>query len=74
MSDPLWIKRDPQRIERMLGQLREIWTANPDWRLGQLIVNATCITEPSPLYSLSDDEMELRLAHLKNQWTNRPGS
>ena len=33
--------RDPARIDRMLAQLREIWIQVPDWRLGQLILNAT---------------------------------
>ena len=61
---------DPQWIERMLSQLREIWTAFPDWRLGQLIVNAAGLTEPCPLYSIADDEMEKMLALSNNNgWT-----
>ena len=31
--------RDPERIDRVLAALREAWLAEPDWRLGQLLVN-----------------------------------
>ena len=33
--------RDPARIDAMLKALRGYWTANPDLRLGQIVVNAT---------------------------------
>lgn len=32
--------RDPARISRIVALLSELWEKNPDWRLGQLIVNA----------------------------------
>jgi hypothetical protein len=32
--------RDPARIDRITEHLRAAWHANPDLRLGQLIVNA----------------------------------
>jgi hypothetical protein len=32
--------RDPARIPVMLAALGELWAKNPDWRLGQLLVNA----------------------------------
>lgn len=31
--------RNPDRIDPMIEQLRSIWKAHPDWRLGQLIAN-----------------------------------
>jgi uncharacterized protein YihD (DUF1040 family) len=31
--------RDPNRIDEIIDWLRQEWKANPDWRLGQLIVN-----------------------------------
>lgn len=31
--------RDPQRIDRILDEVRSLWKANPDWRLSQLLVN-----------------------------------
>jgi uncharacterized protein YihD (DUF1040 family) len=33
--------RDPDRIDPMLDLLAQVWKQNPDWRLGQVIVNAT---------------------------------
>lgn len=33
--------RDPARIPQMLKALEEVWRADPDLRLGQLLVNAT---------------------------------
>lgn len=33
--------RDPQRINDMLETIKELWELVPDWRLGQLISNAT---------------------------------
>lgn len=38
--------RDPARINEVLELLREIWTLEPDLRLGQLIYNAARISEP----------------------------
>lgn len=32
--------RDPNRIDRILEQVRQFWIKNPDWRLGQIVVNA----------------------------------
>jgi hypothetical protein len=33
--------RSPQHIDAVLEKLREIWTSNPQLRLGQLVVIAT---------------------------------
>jgi hypothetical protein len=33
--------RDPDRIERVLGEVETFWREHPDWRLGQVIVNAS---------------------------------
>ena len=33
--------RDPNRIPIMLKALEEVWRADPDLRIGQLLVNAT---------------------------------
>ena len=54
--------RDPKRIERMLEILKEIWSTNPDLRLGQIIVNATHRHEDGnydvSLFHMEDDNME----------------
>jgi hypothetical protein len=31
--------RDPERIDRMIEHLRQLWHAHPDQRLGQLLCN-----------------------------------
>lgn len=53
--------RDPNRIPVMLEVIRQIWTANPDLRLGQLIGNS--IDDVRRLYYLEDDKM---LANLED--------
>ena len=44
------IPRDPQRIEYILAELRDLWKQFPDWRLGQLLINAIPELENSPFY------------------------
>lgn len=33
--------RDPERIDRVLDAVRRLWERQPNWRLGELIVNTT---------------------------------
>jgi hypothetical protein len=48
--------RDPKRIHVMLEKIREIWEANPDQRLAQLIINAAGASQSGQdLYYLEDD-------------------
>src|SRR4051794_37967015 len=54
--------RDPDRIDPVLEAIRSRWSANPDSRLGQLIVNA--VLENSPfaapmpeLFYMEDEEL-----------------
>ena len=59
------ISRDPQRIDRMVELLREIWKLEPDWRLNQLIINS--IERPDAadsVYYVEDDRMEKNLASM----------
>jgi uncharacterized protein YihD (DUF1040 family) len=65
--------RDPKRIERILKKLKKVWKAKPDWRLGQLIINAMSeesgsgfFMRPSrqEIFSFEDDKMEKRLEDL----------
>ena len=62
--------RDPDRIDTMIELLREAWRRNPDWRLTQLIINATDTPydcdKPNEcglglVYYVEDDVMEKRL-------------
>lgn len=56
--------RDPARIDRMVELLREAWHLVPDWRLTQLVINATDpaagSVDGSP-YCVEDDQMEQKL-------------
>ena len=36
----LTLLRDARRIVRLLAKIQDLWIANPDWRLGQLIALA----------------------------------
>lgn len=51
--------RDPARIDEVLELLREVWTLQPDLRLGQLIYNAARIREPglSDVFSIEDSSL-----------------
>jgi len=60
--------RDPARIDPILAQIRRLWTANPDLRLGQLIciLARTSIANaghlPCPeVFHLEDDVLSDRL-------------
>ncbi len=50
--------RDPKRIPPLLAQLGELWMANPDLRLGQIMGNA------SITYYTEDD----KAAQALQQW------
>lgn len=43
--------RDPDRIDKVLDELKDIWKEMPDLRLGQLILNA--VQDPA-LYYIED--------------------
>ena len=56
--------RDPKRIDRILQEISNIWHANPDLRLGQLIGN---VLEGPSLYYVEDDGLVDALKSLYNQ-------
>jgi hypothetical protein len=57
--------RDPQRIARIATLLEEVWRKVPDWRLTQLVINATDTKHDcGPVFYLEDDEFERRLQDL----------
>lgn len=54
--------RDPNRIPEILNELENIWKANPDFRLGQLITVATRPSTHHPeTYTIEDDKMLIGL-------------
>ena len=57
--------RDPARIDRIIGLLREAWHLVPDWRLTQLVINAADVNETcSSMFHLEDDKLEGNLQKL----------
>jgi uncharacterized protein YihD (DUF1040 family) len=57
--------RDKARISEMIKLIEEIWNENPDFRLGQLIVNAVKPSEPCPqVFYVEDDVMMNKLKDL----------
>lgn len=57
--------RDPERIDRIVGLLRDVWSKVPDWRLTQLVINASDTRHDcGPVFYLEDDELERRLQRL----------
>lgn len=54
--------RDPERIDKVLAHLGEVWRRYPDWRLGQLVVNAT--PGRGDPFNVEDDEMDKGLRRL----------
>ncbi len=60
--------RDPERIDRILKRVEEIWKANPDLRLTQLIMNALALNVDP--YYIEDDRLEKKLIEYKSTYTN----
>ncbi len=54
------VDRSPERIPVIVAQLKALWLASPEQRLGQLLVNAmrTQVGEPTPdLFYVEDDQL-----------------
>jgi hypothetical protein len=59
--------RDPERIDRILSLLREVWMKVPDWRLGQIVHNAVEPKGRCPeIFYVEDDRMEQLLSGLES--------
>lgn len=57
--------RDKNRIKPTIEKFEKIWLANPDIRLGQLIMNVICPEETNPkLFYMEDDEFLKRLKNI----------
>ncbi len=53
---------EPNRIDRMIERLRELWHAQPDMRLGQLLVNVIHPSQPCPqIFGVEDTFTEKQL-------------
>lgn len=51
--------RDPDRIDRILDKIKEVWRDHSDWRLGQLLENLRLghLSKKDPFY-IEDDTLE----------------
>ena len=52
--------RDPKRIDEFCEELKKMWQQVPDWRFGQLIVNALGeiqAKEKCDVFFVEDDKM-----------------
>ena len=47
--------RDPKRIDVVIEAVKEEWKKEPDWRLGQLIVNISRAAGKMDPFFLEDD-------------------
>lgn len=47
--------RDPNRIEKYITLLQEIWKQYPDWRFGQLICNINKEIDNPKLFYIEDE-------------------
>lgn len=59
--------RDPKRIKKILKKIERLWEKNPDWRLGQLVINVISTENVSGLllrptreeiFNFEDDKFE----------------
>ena len=67
--------RDPDRIDRIIERLRQVWKTHPDLRLGQLLVNAIRPSQPCPQVFYPEDSLiENGLENYSNPGTERYAS
>lgn len=61
--------RNKNRIPKILKELERIWKANPDFRLGQLIVNGTKPVEPcAEIFNIEDEKLLEGLLNFENRF------
>ena len=56
--------RDPKRIKKVLDTIERVWSKFPDFRLGQLIFNATKQNDP---FYVEDDVLIKQLEELEKK-------
>lgn len=60
--------RNPDRIDPILAQIRDLWAKYPDLRLGQLLVCAIKPSEPcAGIFNIEDDVLSNRLETLADE-------
>ena len=70
--------RDPKRIDEIADILKDVWKKVPDWRVTQLIINASDTEHDcGPVFFMEDDELVRRLRRLSSGIDNatvQPGA
>lgn len=51
--------RDPKRIKIIIEKLKKLWKNNPDWRLGQLVINVLSEQDASSGFMMRPNEHEI---------------
>jgi hypothetical protein len=62
--------RDPERIKPIVELLERAWRANPDMRLGQLVINAARMSDRTrevDVFNAEEDAFERGLTALANR-------
>jgi uncharacterized protein YihD (DUF1040 family) len=63
--------RDSKRIKPFIEKLENVWTKNPDFRFGQLIMVISKTGEHNPkLFNMEEDEFEKKIEELENLLKN----
>lgn len=60
--------RDPKRIKPLLERIEQLWTNNPDFRFGQLIMSITKTGEHNPkLFNMEEEEFLEKINETEKQ-------
>lgn len=58
--------RDPKRIRKFCNRLAAVWEQLPDWRFGQLMVNALGEMKRDPFFPEDDEMIEYLEKYVEN--------
>lgn len=58
--------RDPKRIRKFCARLATAWEQLPDWRFGQLMVNALGTMGRDPFFPEDDEMIEYLEKYVEN--------
>lgn len=58
--------RDPKRIRKFCNRLAAAWEQLPDWRFGQLMVNALGEMKRDPFFPEDDEMIEYLEKYVEN--------
>ena len=56
--------RDLQHIQLILASIEEAWLLHPNYRLGQLLVNASGVSD---IFHMEDEVMEIHLKDISSR-------